>query len=67
LALFGFAPIWPWYPAIGAGFALIGLLVASRRRDRARDAVLDAARLRVEAGDISAREAQRRAVGLMGF
>ncbi len=28
LALFGFASIWPYYPAIGAGFAFIGLLVA---------------------------------------
>jgi len=28
LALFGFASIWPYYPATGAGFAFIGLLVA---------------------------------------
>ena len=28
LALFGFASVWPYYPATGAGFALIGLLVA---------------------------------------
>ncbi|KOX95568.1 hypothetical protein [Halorubrum tropicale] len=27
LSLFGFASIWPYYPATGAGFALIGLLV----------------------------------------
>ena len=28
LSLFGFASIWPYYPATGAGFAFIGLLVA---------------------------------------
>lgn len=28
VALFGFASIWPYYPATGAGFAFIGLLVA---------------------------------------
>jgi hypothetical protein len=28
LSLFGFASIWPYYPASGAGFAFIGLLVA---------------------------------------
>jgi len=28
LALFGFTSVWPYYPATGAGFALIGLLVA---------------------------------------
>jgi hypothetical protein len=28
LALFGFESIWPYYPATGAGFAFIGLLIA---------------------------------------
>ncbi|EMA57562.1 hypothetical protein C470_14888 [Halorubrum distributum JCM 13561] len=28
LSLFGFASIWPYYPATGSGFAFIGLLVA---------------------------------------
>ena len=28
LSLFGFASVWPYYPATGAGFALIGLFVA---------------------------------------
>jgi hypothetical protein len=28
LSLFGFTSIWPYYPATGAGFAFIGLLVA---------------------------------------
>jgi len=32
LALFGFASIWPYYPAIGAGFAFIGFAGRARRR-----------------------------------
>ncbi|VTT85965.1 hypothetical protein DM2_2003 [Halorubrum sp. DM2] len=28
MALFGSAQVWPYYPATGAGFAFIGLLVA---------------------------------------